>query len=126
LTVTVHTPYSPFVALDKRTLAVAAVVGLALLGVLADIAIKAASQAPRPLLSRWLAVGATGYAFTALGWVFVLRHLNLATVGAIYCVVTMLLLAVAGAVIFRETLRTSEIAGLALAVASIWLLRRFG
>ena len=111
---------------DKRTLAVAAVLGLAAVGVLADIAIKAASQSPRPLLSRWLVVGAAGYAFTALGWVFVLQRLKLAIVGSIYCVATMLLLAVAGALFFRETLRTSEIAGIALAVASVWLLRRFG
>lgn len=93
---------------------------------LADVAIKTASQSPRPLVSRWFVVGAAGYALTAVGWVYALQHLKLATVGGIYCVVTMLLLAIAGAVIFRETLRPSEIAGLALAVASVWLLRRFG
>lgn len=113
-------------SLDKRTLAVAAVLGLALLGVLADVAIKSASQSPRPLLSQWFFVGATGYALTALGWVYVLRHLKLAAVGGIYCIATMLLLALAGALFFRETLRTSELAGIVLAIASIWLLRRLG
>lgn len=111
---------------DKRTLAVAAILGLAVLGTLADIALKTASQSPRPLLSQWFVAGAAGYALTAVGWVFVLRHLKLAAVGGIYCVATMLLLAIAGALVFRETLRASEIAGVALAVASVWLLRRFG
>ena len=111
---------------DKRTLAIATVLGLALLGVLADIAIKTASQTPRPLLSRWFVAGTAGYALTAVGWVFVLRHLKLGVVGGIYCISTMLLLAAAGALFFRETLRPSEVAGIALAVASVWLLRRFG
>lgn len=112
--------------IDKRTLAFAAVLGLALLGVLADVAIKAASQSTRPLLSRWFFAGAVGYALTAVGWVYVLQHLKLAAVGSIYCVATMVLLALAGALFFRETLRASEFLGLALAIASIWLLRRLG
>ena len=112
--------------IDKRTLAVLAVIGLALLGVLADLALKAASQSARPLASRWFAVGAAGYALTAVGWVYVLRHLKLAAVGGIYCDATLVLLALAGALFFRETLRASELVGLALAIASIWLLRRLG
>ena len=111
---------------DKRTLAIASILGLALLGVLADVAIKTASQTPRPLISRWFAVGAAGYALTAVGWVFVLQHIKLAVVGSIYCVATMFLLTVAGAAIFRESLRVSELAGIGLALVSVWLLRRFG
>ncbi len=113
-------------AFDKRTLIFLAVISLAVVGVLADITVKIASQAPRPLLSRWFYLGAAGYAFSAIGWVFALRHLKLAEVGHIYCVVTMILLAVSGAVWFRESLKGTEIAGLVLGILSIVLLRRFG
>lgn len=110
----------------NRTWSLLAVLGLSALGVLADIAVKLASETERPLASRWFALGVAGYAVTAFGWVFALRHLKLAEVGHIYCVATMILLAVSGAVWFRESFRATELVGLVMGIMSIVLLRRFG
>lgn len=105
-------------------LAVTVVIGLSAVGVLADWFLKLASQEDNPLRSPWLVAGAAIYAATALGWVYILKHLKLASIGGIYCISTVLLLTALGSVIFREKLSTTEIAGIALAVASLILLGR--
>lgn len=119
------TPEQTAPEMDAKHIAPLAIVALAIAGVMADVALKAASAAPRPLSSPWFAAGALAYAATAVGWVYVLQHTRLAVVGALYCVFTLLLLVAAGVVLFRESLRPSEALAVALAVASVWLLRRF-
>ena len=111
---------------DKRGGAILVVVALALLGVLADLALKQASLAPRPFASRWFALGTAAYAATAFGWVFSLRQLKLSEIGHLYCIATMLLLTAGGVLFFHESLRPREIIGLVLGIASLALLRRFG
>ena len=54
-----------------------------------------------------------------------MRHLKLATIGAVYSVSMILLLTAIGAVFFRQTLDLREIAGLAMAVCSLILLMRY-
>jgi drug/metabolite transporter (DMT)-like permease len=66
------------------------------------------------------------YASTAFAWVFVMRHLKLATIGVIYSVSMVLLLAGMGVLFFGERLGRSEVAGIALAVAALLLLARAG
>ena len=65
------------------------------------------------------------YASTAFGWVYVLRHLKLATIGAVYSVSMILLLTGVGVASFGQPLNASEVAGLALAIGSLVLLTRF-
>ena len=57
------------------------------------------------------------YASTAFGWVFVMKHLKLATVGVVYSISMVLLLTAVGVVAFKESLNGYEIAGLVMAVA---------
>ena len=111
--------------MDKRSLAVTVTIAFSLVGVLGDYLLKLASDERNPLKSRWFYVGFVVYASTAFGWVFVMRHMKLAAIGVVYSVSMILLLTTIGVVLFREPLNRYEIAGLAMAVASLFLLIRF-
>ena len=73
----------------------------------------------------WFYIGFALYASTAFGWVFVMKYLKLATISVLYSVSMVLLLTAVGVMFFRESLNYSELAGIALAVASLVLLMRF-
>ena len=94
-------------------------------GVLGDYLLKLASAQRNPLRSGWFYVGFAVYASTAFGWVYVMRHLKLATIGVVYSISMILLLTGIGSIAFRETLNAYEIAGILMAVASLVLLMRF-
>jgi multidrug transporter EmrE-like cation transporter len=111
--------------MGKSALAVAVTVAFSVVGVLGDYLLKLASAERAPLRSRWFYVGFAVYASTAFGWVFVMRHLKLATIGVVYSVSMILLLTGIGVVVFREPLRPAEVAGLVMAVAALILLVRF-
>ena len=111
--------------MDKNALAVLVTIGFSILGVAGDYLLKLASASASPLRCRWFYLGFAVYASTAFGWVFVMRHLKLATIGVVYSVSMILLLTGIGVVIFREPLSRCEIAGLAMAIASLFLLIRF-
>ena len=81
---------------------------------------------PNPLVTPAFLVGLALYSSTAFAWVFVMRSLKLATIGAIYCVCMILMLTSMGFLVFGETLNRYELAGIVLAIASIILLSRFG
>ena len=110
---------------STRTLAIVITIGFSCLGVLGDYFLKLASDSEQPLRSRWFLIGFAVYASTAFGWVFVMRHLKLATISVVYSVSMILLLTTIGVVFFHERLSPTEAAGLVLAVASLVLLFRF-
>jgi drug/metabolite transporter (DMT)-like permease len=105
--------------------AVAVTVAFSLVGVVGDYFLKLASGREQPLRSGWFYLGFALYASTAFGWVYVMRHLKLATIGVVYSVSMVLLLTAVGVVLFRETLNAAEWAGIGLAVAALVLLTRF-
>jgi small multidrug resistance pump len=111
--------------MENRSLALIVTVALSLLGVVADYFLKLASGAEAPLKSRWFYCGFAAYAATACGWVFVMRHLKLATIGVVYSVALIVMLTAVGAVFFHETLNALEITGLIMAIGSLILLVRF-
>jgi drug/metabolite transporter (DMT)-like permease len=111
--------------METKSLAVVTTIGFSCLGVLGDYFLKLASAEDTPLRSRWFFIGFAVYASTAFGWVFVMQHLKLATIGVVYSVSMILLLTSVGVVFFRESLNYYEIAGIVLAVASLVLLVRF-
>src|SRR5262245_53499581 len=111
--------------MDTKTLAVVVTVAFSVVGVVGDYFLKRASQEPQVLRTPWFYVGFTLYAATAFGWVFVTRHLKLATISVLYSVSMVVLLTAVGVVIFRETLNYAEVAGLVMAVAALVLLVRF-
>ena len=111
--------------MDRTTLAVVVTVAFSLLGVLGDYFLKVASGREDSLRTGWFVVGFALYASTAFGWVFVMKHLKLATISVLYSVSMVLLLTAVGVVLFRESLSSFELAGIVLAVASLVLLMRF-
>ena len=100
-------------------------VAFSVVGVLGDYFLKLSSAHEQPLRSRWFYIGFAVYASTAFGWVFVMRHLKLATISVVYSISMVLLLTSMGVVLFRESLNYFELAGILLAVASLVLLMRF-
>ncbi len=111
--------------MGKNGVAILATVLFSVLGVMGDYLLKLASASRNPFRSGWFFIGFAVYASTALGWVFVMKHLKLATIGVVYSVSMILLLAGIGTVFFRESLNGYEITGLVLAIMSLILLIRF-
>ncbi len=111
--------------IDSRTTAVAVTLAFSVVGVVGDYFLKLASRQDRSLYAPTFYVGFALYASTAFGWVFVMKHLKLATISVLYSVSMVLLLTATGVVIFRESLNAYEIAGLLMAIASLVLLVRF-
>jgi small multidrug resistance pump len=111
--------------MGTRTIAVLVTFAFSVIGVLGDYFLKLASTSEQPLRTGWFYLGFALYASTAFGWVFVMRHLKLATISVLYSVALVLLLTAIGVVLFRESLNYFEVIGIVLAVVSLVLLMRF-
>jgi small multidrug resistance pump len=111
--------------MGTRTIAVLVTIAFSVIGVLGDYFLKVASAREQPLRTGWFYLGFALYASTAFGWVFVMRHLKLATISVLYSVSLVLLLTAIGVVLFRESLNYFEMIGIVLAVVSLVLLMRF-
>jgi drug/metabolite transporter (DMT)-like permease len=111
--------------MNSSTIAVLVTIAFSVLGVVGDYFLKIASGKEHSLKAAEFYLGFAIYASTAFGWVFVMKHLKLATVGVVYCVSMVLLLAGIGVVAFKETLSGYEIAGILMAIGSLVLLVRF-
>src|SRR5689334_1839359 len=102
--------------MGTRTIAVLVTIAFSVIGVLGDYFLKLASASAQPLRTGWFYLGFVLYASTAFGWVFVMKHLKLATISVLYSVSLVLLLTAIGVVFFRESLNYLELAGIVLAV----------
>jgi small multidrug resistance pump len=91
-----------------------------------DYFIKLASLETDPISNHWFWVGFAIYGASTFGWVYAMPHLKLATLGILFSLVTVLLLAGIGVGVFGETLNRYELVGLALGVVSMILLARVG
>ena len=111
--------------MGTRMIAVLVTIAFSVIGVLGDYFLKLASAREQPLRTGWFYLGFALYASTAFGWVFVMRHLKLATISVLYSVSLVLLLTAIGVVLFRESLNYFEMIGIVLAVVSLVLLMRF-
>lgn len=111
--------------MGTRTIAVLVTIAFSVIGVLGDYFLKVASAQDQPLRTGWFYIGFALYASTAFGWVFVMKHLKLATISVLYSVSLVLLLTAIGVVLFQESLTYFEMFGIVLAVASLVLLMRF-
>ena len=111
--------------MGKNLLAVAVSIGFSLLGIVGDYFLKLASANENSFKTASFYVGFVLYASTAFGWVFMMKHLKLATIAVVYSISMVLLLTAIGVLFFRESLSHYEIAGLLMAIASLILLVRF-
>ncbi len=112
--------------MDRTTQAALVAALMSAVGIVGDYFLKRASGNPRPLASSAFVVGLVLYASTAFAWVYVMRHLKLATIGVIYSVCMILMLTGMGVLFFNESLNRYEVIGILLAIASVVLLARFG
>ena len=111
--------------MGAKTIAVIVTIAFSLIGVLGDYFLKLASAQDQTFRTPWFYLGFALYASTAFGWVFVMKHLKLATISVLYSVSLVLLLTAVGVLLFRETLSYFEVIGIVLAVVSLMLLMRF-
>ena len=100
-------------------------IGLTAITVVGDALIKQASL--QNAYSGWemLLIGALIYGLTAFGWFFVMRRIKLSTVGVLYGVSCVLLLALVSVFYFKEKINPIEIFGIILAIVSLIILARF-
>jgi multidrug transporter EmrE-like cation transporter len=111
--------------MDGKTLAVVVTVAFSLIGVVGDYFLKLASEEEQPFKTVAFYLGFSLYAATAFGWLFVMKHLKLATISALYSVSIIVMLTAVGVLRFGERLTLPEIAGLLMAVGALVLLTRF-
>lgn len=98
--------------MESKTLAVLVTLVCSVVGVTGDCFLKLASQEKESLKTPWFYLGFGLYAATAFGWLYVMKHLKLATISVLYSVSMVLLLTLVGVVVFRESLSWAEIVGL--------------
>lgn len=111
--------------MDPKTQAVLVTIAFSLVGVLGDYFLKLAADQEHSLRAPAFYVGFLVYASTAFGWLFVMKHLKLGTIGVIYSVSMIVLLTSIGVVAFGERLSAPEVAGILMAIGSLVLLVRF-
>ena len=90
--------------MDRSTVMIFAAAAMSAVGIVGDYFLKRASGEANPLTTPSFLVGLALYSSTAFAWVFVMRYLKLAAIGAIYY----------------------EFVGILLAITSLALLSRFG
>ena len=93
-------------------------------GVAADAVLKIASAREHPLITGWFALGCALTAAFAVGWVFLMQTMKIATAGIVYAVASALLLVLIGVIFFEERLSASEVTGVAMALGAVLLLSR--
>lgn len=96
--------------------------GIVVLTILGDYALKYASLKSSPFVNSWFIGGATLYAMTAMGWVALMRHHDLAQIAVLYSSATIIALTLVGIVSFGEMLSGKQIAGLLAALISVVLM----
>jgi len=98
-------------------------ISLSVITVLSDSLVKKASL-ERGVWNKWLLLGGLIYGLTAIGWVFVMKFMKLSTVGVVYGVSCITILAIVSVFIFHEKLSALEILGILLGIVSIIILYR--
>jgi undecaprenyl phosphate-alpha-L-ara4N flippase subunit ArnF len=92
--------------------------------IIGDFVIKMAADAGHAINSTYVILGVALYGVSALCWFFAMQHISLAQAGVAYSMLTLIALAIIGAVWFDEALRAREYAGLGCACLSMVLMSR--
>ncbi|MBW4477034.1 MAG: hypothetical protein KME54_09185 [Tolypothrix brevis GSE-NOS-MK-07-07A] len=111
--------------MDKNFLAIIAAIAITLVSVIGDYFLKIASAEEQPLTTKWFILGFIFISSTAFGWVFIMKHITLATIGVVYSVSTVLFLTIVSMVFFNEVPSQLELIGIIMALISLGLLFRF-
>jgi small multidrug resistance pump len=111
--------------MSQSALAIVVTLAFSAVGVVGDYFLKLASAHDPPWPTRWFVIGFAVYSSTAFGWVFVMKHLKLATIGVFYSVAMVVLLTAMGVLAFGERLSVREVAGILMGIGALLLLTRF-
>lgn len=93
----------------------------ALIVIAGDIAIKISADRAI-LVSPSMALGIALYACSAICWYFAMRHVSLGQAAVAYSMLTLIALAIIGAVAFGEKIGAREIGGIAMAIGAMALM----
>ncbi|MEL6409383.1 MAG: hypothetical protein AAGK67_12195 [Pseudomonadota bacterium] len=96
----------------------------ALIVIVGDFVIKTAADAGYTITSGYVLMGVLLYGASAICWFYAMQHVTLAQAGVAYSMLTLIALAIIGAVWFDEALHAREYAGLACALLSMLLMSR--
>lgn len=96
----------------------------ALTVIIGDFAIKWAADAGHGVASHYVIFGVVIYGASAILWFYAMQHVTLAQAGVAYSMLTLIALAIIGAVWFGESLQAREYAGLGCALLSMVLMSR--
>jgi drug/metabolite transporter (DMT)-like permease len=108
-----------------RPILIAVVVAIAAISAAGDYFIKLASMESKAIQNRWFLAGTALYLISTFGWVFIMPHMKLASLGVVYSLSLVLLIALLGVFVFGERLNWYEIVGFGLAGVAMFLLTRF-
>lgn len=108
----------------SKIIAFIVVISLSGVTVFADFLIKKASLLNN-VWNKWILAGAIIYGLSAIGWVIVMKSIKLSTLGVIYGVSCIILLALVSVFIFHEKLSVWEIIGIFFGIVSLVLLYKF-
>ena len=100
-----------------NTLPILAVVAIATF--VGDFFIKSAAMSQDGLYSPYLALGATTYALTSLGWFYLMKLHSLGMVAVIFTAMTIVVLAVMGHLLFDEEFGRREALGVTFAFLAL-------
>ena len=92
---------------------------------LGDICMKFAGNSEKFINTKWFVLGMSLYLITGVGWFLAMRVVKMSSIGVIYGVTTVILLAIIGVLFFDEKLNSIEIIAIAMGISSITLLLRF-
>lgn len=87
-----------------------------------DYYIKSASLDEEGLSSGIFFAGMSLYALPAIGWFFLMKGHSLATIGIIYSGSNIIILSALGYFVFKEAVTARDLAGIALAIAAIFMM----
>jgi len=89
-----------------------------------DFVLKLAADRGLSALSALVMVGIVLYTISALLWFGAMRHITLGQAGVTYSMLTLVALALIGAVVFGERLGFREITGISFAIGAMVLMMR--
>lgn len=98
----------------------------ALVVIAGDFLLKLAADRGLTAVSALVLVGIGLYAVSAVLWFGAMRHLTLGQAGVAYSMLTLVALALIGALVFGERLGLRECAGLGCALTAMALMVRVG
>lgn len=89
-----------------------------------DVLIKQAADEGYTILSRHMFLGIMLYSVSALLWYVSMLYITLATAGVAFAMISLISLAIIGAVWFGEPLAGRDVAGIGCALAAMMLMMR--